>query len=169
MKTILLLRHGKSDWGSDSGSDHERPLAKRGRAAARSVGRFLALADELPDCALSSSAVRARSTIEIAADAGRWEVPVETARDLYATSPDAALDRIHDLDEAVARVLLVGHEPTWSSLASQLIGDTRLRFPTGALARIDFSAESWRDVDYGRGQLIWFVTPRLLAKALPEV
>jgi phosphohistidine phosphatase len=168
MKTILLLRHGKSDPGSGSGSDHDRPLAKRGRIAARSIGRFLALVGETPDLALSSSAVRARSTLEVVVEAGRWEIPVETERALYATSPDAALDRIRELDDGVASVLLVGHEPTWSSLASQLIGDAVLRFPTGALARIDFSAVSWREVDYGNGVLIWFVPPRLLVKVLPE-
>ena len=92
----------------------------------------------------------------------------ETERALYATSPDAALDRIRELDDAVASVLLVGHEPTWSSLASQLIGDAGLRFPTGALARIDLSAVSWPEVDAGNGVLVWFVTPRLLARALPE-
>jgi phosphohistidine phosphatase len=168
VKTILLLRHGKADPGSDSGSDHDRPLAKRGRSAARSIGRFLALSDEMPVLVLSSSAARAHSTAALVVEASGRDIPVETERALYATSPDAALDRVRELDDAVASVLLVGHEPTWSSLASQLIGDADLRFPTGALARIDFSAASWPEIDAGNGVLVWFVTPRLLMRALPE-
>ena len=46
MKTLILLRHGKSDWKDDELVDHERPLAKRGRKAARAVGRFLRLAEQ---------------------------------------------------------------------------------------------------------------------------
>ena len=40
MLHLYLLRHGKSDWEALSGSDHDRPLAPRGRRAARRVGRL---------------------------------------------------------------------------------------------------------------------------------
>ena len=70
MKTLILFRHGKSDWDSEEPSDHDRPLAKRGRKAAKAMGKFLALAGQVPDSAVTSSAVRARSTLEIAMEAG---------------------------------------------------------------------------------------------------
>ncbi|WP_424522101.1 SixA phosphatase family protein, partial [Rubrivirga sp.] len=56
MKTIILLRHGKSDWEADYDGDHQRPLAKRGQKGARKMGRFLTTARSVPDRALTSSA-----------------------------------------------------------------------------------------------------------------
>ncbi|NJL28825.1 MAG: histidine phosphatase family protein, partial [Thermoanaerobaculia bacterium] len=55
MKQLLLLRHGKSDWGTELASDHERPLNPRGERAARRVGQFLRRVELVPDRVVSSS------------------------------------------------------------------------------------------------------------------
>ena len=80
MKTIILFRHGKSDWDAPSGSDHERPLAARGRKAADAMGRFLSEKGEVPELAIASSAVRARDTLDRAVRAGEWACEVADAR-----------------------------------------------------------------------------------------
>jgi len=54
VKTILLLRHGKSDWDVDYGGDHERPLNERGRSAAALVGRYLSSLEQVPDLVVTS-------------------------------------------------------------------------------------------------------------------
>jgi phosphohistidine phosphatase len=59
VKTLILLRHGKSDWDSDRDADHDRPLARRGRNAAATMGLLLERAGQVPDRALTSSALRA--------------------------------------------------------------------------------------------------------------
>ena len=69
MKMVLLLRHGKSDW-STAVDDRERPLAKRGRRAARAIGEFLTRAGEAPDAIVASPARRAADTATLAAAAG---------------------------------------------------------------------------------------------------
>ena len=79
MKRIFLLRHGKSDWNAPYSTDHERPLKGRGVRAARTIGRFLAETDEEPDVIVSSSAVRALSTAELAAEAGSWRCEIRVA------------------------------------------------------------------------------------------
>ena len=66
-------------------------------------------------------------------------------------------------DDQIPRLLLAGHEPTWSSLAGLLLGEASLRFPTAAVARIDFEVDSWRDVRAGGGTLRWLLTPKALA------
>jgi phosphohistidine phosphatase len=162
MKTILLLRHGKSDRDASCGDDHERPLAKRGRKAAKRIGGFLAGIGQLPDRVLCSSAVRARETLELAVRSGRWPTPIELTPVLYDTSPEAALELIRQQDDALGSLMLVGHEPTWSLLAGGLVGGANLRMPTAALVRIDAAVESWRDVEFGSGMLIWHITPRML-------
>ena len=57
MKTLLLLRHGKSNWDAQNQLDHDRPLAKRGRKAASVMGCYLTALAEVPDFACSSSAI----------------------------------------------------------------------------------------------------------------
>jgi len=162
MKTILVLRHGKSSWESGSDSDHERPLAERGREAAEIVGRLLAGIGQVPDRVLTSSAVRARETIELAAHAGGWSCPVKVVSDFYGASTSTVLARLREEDDDASSVLLAGHEPTWSSLVSELVGGGALRFPTAGLARVDLPIDGWRELQAGRGMLVWFVVPRLI-------
>lgn len=162
MKTLILFRHGKSDWDADFGSDHERPINERGQRSARRMGRFLAAAGQVPDLAVTSSAVRARTTVELAAEAGEWECPTEVTDELYNTHTDAVIARIRSGDDDIESVLLAGHEPVWSELAGELIGRAHVRMSTATMARIDFASAKWRDVKAGGGTLMWLVTPRLL-------
>lgn len=164
MRTLFLLRHGKSDWDAGAEGDEDRPLAKRGREAAGLVGRFLRLARRIPDSAVSSSALRARETVEIAVREGGWGCPIRATRALYESDPVRVLAEIRSEADSTQRLLLAGHEPTWSELASRLVGGGNLRVPTACLVRIDFDVESWRDVDFGAGELVWLVPPKLFTE-----
>ncbi len=165
MKTILLLRHGKSDWEADYDDDHERPLAERGRSAAALIGSLLARVNQVPQHVLCSSAVRARETVRLAVEAGGWSCSVTVVPEFYGASTDAVLTRVATEDDALDSVLLAGHEPVWSVLAADLIGGGELRFPTAAMARIDFDVDRWSGVQPATGSLVWFVIPRLLQAA----
>lgn len=169
MKTLLFLRHGKSDWDADYGHDHERPLKKRGRKAARAVGRFLTETDQAPNSVVTSTAVRARETLTSALEAGGWACPVRATETLYEATPADVRREIQAEPDGAERLLLVGHEPTWSETIGRLIGASpgdaaRVRFPTAALARVDVDVARWAEVDFGWGELIWLLPPRLLAR-----
>ena len=162
MKTILLLRHGKSNWDADYGADHERPLAERGQKGARKMGRFVTTARAVPDRAITSSAVRARETLAIAAEAGGWSGPARVTDALYEASPEAVLDEIRSEPDEADTVIVVGHEPAWSGLVSLLIGGGRIEMKTAALARVDVEVASWSDVAPGRGSLALLLPPGAL-------
>jgi phosphohistidine phosphatase len=164
VKTLLLLRHAKSDRSAPHAGDHERPLNERGRASARRIGRALARLRQTPEQVLTSTAVRARRTAELAAEAGGWSCPVRATRALYLSSPEAVLEEIGKEDDRMERLLVVGHEPSWSELASRLIGGGRLELPTAAVLRIDCEAARWSELAVHRGGLVWLLTPRLLAR-----
>jgi len=164
MKRIYLLRHAKSDWSADFDADHDRPLNERGRGAAQQMGRFLTAIEQAPDLVVASSAVRARDTVELAMSSGAWSCPVEVTRDLYVASPSAVMQLVHMQVSAQDRLLLVGHQPTWSELASALIGGGHVKMPTAALARIDFDVDGWAEVEFGAGTLTWVITPKLLTR-----
>ena len=162
MKTLLVMRHAKSDWNSASGGDHERPLARRGIKAAGRMGKFLAESEVSPDLVLSSTAVRALSTAELSAEAGEWGCEIVTSRDLYASDPDRVLEIIRAIDNDVNRLLISGHEPTWSSLVSWLIGGETVGMPTAAVACLDLPHGEWMDLAPGTCELRWLVTPKML-------
>lgn len=164
MKTLLLLRHGKSDWDADYAEDHDRPLATRGRAAASLMGRFLSESHQVPDRVVSSSALRASMSVRLAAEAGGWSCPLETTEELYGSTPEGVLTVIRGCDDSRVRFLLAGHEPAWSELAGMLIGRASLKFPTATIARIDLEIEKWKDAEFGLGTLVWLMPPRLLGE-----
>ncbi|MCG6947376.1 MAG: histidine phosphatase family protein [Acidobacteria bacterium] len=162
MKTLLVMRHAKSDWGATFSSDRERPLSRRGINAARRVGRFLSDAGTTPDLVLSSTAVRALTTAELAADAGDWDCEILTSENLYASDPETVLGEVHGVDNGVERLLIAGHEPTWSTLVTWLIGGGRVRMPTAAVACLDLPHGEWTDLAPATCVLRWFVIPRAL-------
>ncbi len=166
MKRIYVLRHGKSDWGADYDSDHDRPLKDRGIRAAGIIGSFLTAVDGEPELVISSTAVRALTTARYAAEAGGWTCEVREEPSMYGASRSQVLDIVRGVDDDVDRVLLAGHEPTSSSFTGSLVGSAEIRFPTAALACVEVQPASWRTLEFGRGELVWFVTPKLLERAV---
>jgi phosphohistidine phosphatase len=164
MLSLILFRHGKSDWDQPFESDHQRPLASRGRQAARCMGRFLNESRQVPDLAVSSSALRARDTLKLASKAGKWACPVRIDGALYDASPDGMLAWLRGLKESPERLLLVGHEPTWSELASGLIGGAQLKVATATMLRIDFEIDNWPQVIFGQGELRWLMPPKVACR-----
>lgn len=162
MKTLLLLRHGKSDWDADYGADHDRPLAERGQKGARKMGRFLTTARLVPERALTSSAVRARETLATAAESGGWTGPARVTEALYDATPEAVLGEIRQTPDDADTLVVVGHEPTWSALVSLLIGGGAVEMKTAALARVDLDVDRWADAAPGRGTLALLLPPGAL-------
>lgn len=119
MHLLHLLRHAKSSWKEDV-DDHQRPLNKRGREAARRIGRHLPEAVGAVDLVLCSTALRTRQTLELVL--AEFAVrPVCLFEDgLYLADCDKLLARLRQLDEGVGNVLLIGHNPGLHELAAAL-------------------------------------------------
>lgn len=166
MTELIVMRHAKSDWGSAASSDRDRPLAPRGVKAARRMGRFLTAVGSAPDIVLSSPAVRARTTVELAAEAGGWTVPIEIVDAFYGGVWSDVADGVRHLAGDAGRVLVAGHEPTWSDLVSVLVGGAAVAMPTAAAACIDVGHRDWAGIGPNTGELRWLVTPRMLKPLL---
>jgi phosphohistidine phosphatase len=164
MKTLLVMRHAKSDWGAAFSRDHDRPLNSRGEKAARHMGRFLADTRCVPELVISSTAIRALTTVELASDAGDWGCPIISNGSLYASDPERVLEVVAGVDPAVECLLIAGHEPTWSGLVGRLMGGGRVSMPTAAVACLDLQNGSWANLPNGACQLRWLVTPKMLKR-----
>ena len=162
MPVLMLMRHGKSSWDLPYVADHERPLAQRGVKAAAKVGRFLSAAGCHPDLVLTSTGGAGAHDREPGCGCRRVGCDMVRVPEFYGSGVNAVLEVIRDIEGAPQRLLIVGHNPTWADLASRLIGGGELRFPTAAVACVRFNEGAWSRVGSSRGELLWFLVPRLL-------
>ena len=167
-KTVFIVRHGKSDWNAAYATDHERPIAPRGRNAARMMGRFIRDSGQIPDLVIASSALRARSTAELAAQAGEWPAALQIEPRLYGARASTVLELVQAQAQNLESVMLVGHEPTCSACIGLLSGRSNVRFPTAAMARIDFDVDCWERIRAQRGCLIWLLAPKDLKRVVTD-
>src|ERR1700730_7973487 len=141
-RTLLLMRHAKSDYPAGV-VDHERPLAPRGIREARLAGETLS-----------------RTGLD---------APVTFADRLYDAVPGTVIDEINSVDDDIATLLVIGHEPAMSNVTLGLAGTpgssqaaaerVSTKFPTSAIAVLR-TDNSWRDLTLGVAALITFHVPR---------
>lgn len=159
MLHLMLMRHGKSDWDTGAESDHDRPLAPRGIRAAERMGLVLRELERVPDLVVSSTALRARSTAELARISGGWGSRLILDDSLYGAGVSDALAAAAVHGGTSSRVILVGHQPTWSMTVRHLTG-TPVDMRTATIADIDVDVATWSEVPSGSGTLISLLQPR---------
>jgi phosphohistidine phosphatase len=159
MKRVYLLRHAKSSWKDPDLADHDRPLAGRGRRAAKAMAGHIRKRGIDPDLVLCSTARRARETLErIEPALGRGGVRVE--RELYGASAGELLERVRRLPDDVESVLLIGHNPGMHDLVGRLAGEAPEKFPTAALATLTIAGSKWSELGPGGAELTDLTRPR---------
>ena len=163
-RTLLLLRHAKSDYPNGV-ADHERPLAPRGEREGALAGDWLRAHAPAVDAVLCSTATRTRQTLART----RIDAPVSFLDRLYDATPGAVIGEINRVDPAVQTLLVVGHEPTMSTLAlglatadgSNSTAAERIstKFPTSAIAVLR-TGEPWDQLTLSGAALVGFHVPR---------
>jgi phosphohistidine phosphatase len=173
MNMLHLLRHAKSSAKEDV-EDHERPLSRRGRNAARRIGRNLSANIGAIDLVLCSSARRTRETLDLVLDAfssSPRPLPRTSIEDeLYLASREKLAARLGRLDARDVNVLLIGHNPGLHELAIALADENSPafralaagKFPTAACVSFRVPAD-WSALGSSRHELIGYVTPESLA------
>jgi phosphohistidine phosphatase len=172
VKRLLLLRHAKTVPASPGIEDHERALMSRGREDAPAMGKYIAREKYLPDVILASTARRTVETANLVSERLPGAKQVDYVEALYLAEPSDVLAAIRAVPDAVKTLMVIGHNPGLEQLAASLSREPVKRkerdrydlieekFPTGALAVLDFNVSRWRDVGPGQGELIDFVRPR---------
>ncbi|MEU5437915.1 histidine phosphatase family protein [Streptomyces sp. NPDC020719] len=164
-RRIVLLRHAKADWPQVS--DHDRPLADRGRTDATVAGRRLADTKITFDLTLCSTAVRTRETWKLAVHELPHRPRTVYEERLYEASLGELIALLNETPDEVNDLLLVGHNPGMHALADALAGRaegdvlTRMNrsgFPTAAFAVVEYTG-SWKSVEHGVGTLTDFWAP----------
>lgn len=178
MKTVIVLRHAKSDWSDSALRDFDRGLNERGFRAAAVMGRWAAVQKLGIDAIVASPAVRVVETLGRFREAyGDCPEPTFDLR-LYLATADTMAEVLSELSDDATQILLAAHSPGLEELIltavseqgrSSLRDAVEVKFPTAALAVLDFDVESWAalaDDFRHRASLRAFVRPRDLDPAL---
>ncbi len=155
-RTLVLMRHAKSDWSGDE-PDLRRPIAARGRRQAAEAGRWLD--SHLPglDFVVTSPAKRARSTWKVAGAAYSGKPIVDTDERIYTMEYGDLLAVLREIDDDSTSTLLVGHNPGLDELVARLSGE-QVDMVTSSLAVLRFSGR-WRELAKGSCVLEAFGRP----------
>ena len=156
MKTLILMRHGKSSWEYQV-SDKDRPLKERGINDAHLVGaRYKTNVHDL-EAAFSSPACRALHTAMIALR--EFDFPLEkfeVTEELYDFSGSSATEFVRNLDDSLQKVIIFGHNYAFTNIANQMGSVSIDNVPTAGLVQISFDVDSWSSVGKGKTDQILF-------------
>jgi phosphohistidine phosphatase len=154
---LFFLRHGIAEDAHGGMSDAERALTEEGREQLGRIARALLRFGVKPDIVLTSPLVRATQTAEIVAPV--LESPIEIVPELQ---PGCGLEDLQGLLRRYDQdaIMLVGHEPDFSSLAARLINaDERgIVLKKAGLIRVEVDGQP----KAGRGRLSGLLTPKML-------
>jgi phosphohistidine phosphatase len=151
---LYFLRHGEADWPHWSRPDDERPLTDFGKKEVRQVAKFLNRLKVKPDLIVTSPLPRASQTAEVAAEQLRAKLRQDEALEPgFGISELMALLKRHGLKV----LMLVGHEPDFTSVISALTGAS-LKLSKAGVALVDIDPET------EKGRLLWLFPPKFARK-----
>jgi len=165
MKTLVLIRHSKSDWSDPTLTDIERPLNKRGKRDAPFMAKILKEKGVYPDLIITSPATRALQTLEYFLDEFKYNKSKVMVRDeIYSMGATAIRKLLSNIDDNHNTVFLIGHNPDITSLGNQLSDMFIDNIPTTGILCIDFEFDSWRNILTQSGKLRFFEYPKKYLK-----
>ncbi|MCD6302990.1 MAG: histidine phosphatase family protein [Anaerolineae bacterium] len=165
-RTLFLMRHAKSSWKQSDLPDHDRPLNRRGKRDARAVAETMRELGLVPDCVVTSTARRARSTAKRVLHAFNHDlILMEDAR-LYEGLPGAYLRIMQELPVEAHTALIIGHNPAISDFCT-LIADCQVHLRTADAVQIELPIADWADyrIDRDEGHIVRVISRRDVTKA----
>ena len=147
MKVLYIVRHAKSSWDHPGLPDYKRPLIKSGVVRTEKIIDHLKSQQANPGLIISSHAVRARETaVMIAAGLSYPESSIRIEEKIYSGNEDDILDMIFGIDNNIDQLMLVGHNPTFTSLASSFLNTPMDWLPTSGVVCIEFKTDKWENI-----------------------
>jgi len=162
MKRLTLLRHAKSSWTETSLADHERVLSARGERDAPKTGQRMMARKVRPSLIISSSAVRARQTAKIVAEALKYPAEfLQFERELYLAAAEKLLELICSQEDNFANLLIIGHNPGLTALVNQLLPALDMsNLPTSGFVTMDFNTKQWSEITAVNAEFVFYDYPK---------
>jgi len=164
MKTLYLVRHAKSSWENENLADDQRPLMSKGIKKTRLIVDFLISRKTRIDLIISSQAVRAYETAKILARGLNYPAEkIRIERKIYDGLYDRILDVIYGTGNETDSMMIVGHNPTISSVANLFLHPGIEDMPTSAIVCLSFDTNKWENIPSVEAKKVFVVSPKMLA------
>ena len=152
---LYFLRHGEANWPDWKKSDDQRPLTDFGKKEVGDVAKFLARVNVRPDLIVTSPLPRAAQTAEIAADYLKAKL-----RKDELLAPGFGMSELRTIlkRHRSKALMLVGHEPDFTTVVSGLTGAS-LKLSKAGVALLDVEPDS------EEGRLLWLFPPKIARKS----
>ena len=170
MKRLFLLRHAKAQPADGGCEDFDRTLMLSGMQDAAAMAHYLRKNDYACEQILCSSSARTTQTAELVLQ--ELESEIDYRENLYLADAAKILAAVRGAPGQVSSLMVVGHNPGLEAAAALLAREPVRRkerarhealeekFPTCALAILDFDVGRWRDIEQAGGKLADFVRPK---------
>lgn len=160
MKKIFIVRHAKSDWDNNL-IDFERPLNERGHRDAPIMAERIKAIGERPDLIISSPAMRAKTTAKYFAEVFNYPSDcIKYHHEIYDVGQRFTIDMLTKLSPKIESVMVFGHNPDHSHLATYLSNENIGNMPTCAVVGVEMQTEYWTDIKNAESRLICFDYPK---------
>jgi phosphohistidine phosphatase len=164
-KHLHIARHGKSSWDFENLSDIDRPLSLRGIDNVYLMAQKLSERKVVPDRILTSPACRALYTAAIYARV--MKLPYEKIRvsdSIYTGNSDDLVGLIRSQEDSVSQLMIVGHNPAFTSLANQLMSHYLDNIPTSGIVSLTYRIDSWEQIGKTAPESDFFDYPKRYAE-----
>lgn len=163
MKTIVLVRHAKSDWSIAGQSDFDRKLNERGNEDAPLMAAHLKKQGYEIEKIVTSPAVRAKSTAFHFA--GVFGLNPETLTEipkLYEPTTEGILDEITYLDDSFDTIALFSHNPAITYVISHFTEDYISNVGTCGIGVVQADVDQWLEFNQMTAQLKALFLPKMV-------
>jgi phosphohistidine phosphatase len=159
MKTLILVRHAKSDWSNPFLDDFDRPLNDRGKSDAPLMAGRLKNKNIFPQQILSSPSIRTLSTAEyFVSEFNDHNVEMITDMDLYHVSPDIIVEVIQKYAGNNNCIMLLTHNPAITEFVNEYSTLRTDNVPTCGVVILSIS--EWKKLGEEKAALIDFDYPK---------
>jgi len=161
MKTLLLIRHAKSDWANTALDDFDRPLNERGKKDAPVMADRLKDKKIMIDAFITSPAKRAAKTAKVFAE--KYAIKKEELiikEELYLPAPDVFYSVIEKTDDTLTNIAVFSHNNGITDFANMLT-ETRIdNIPTCGVFAIKIESDSWKNFREAKKEFWFFDYPK---------
>lgn len=158
MKQLYIIRHGDSPI-MQGGNDFERPLSEMGKYDAINIGLHLNEDYPLPSYILSSAAKRAIATARIIGEELEFDTTkITSVKGLHNAPMETVLAEISQISANHECIMVFGHNPGLSMLASYLTGEN-FNLETCNTVLLNVEIDEWAELTKGTCTVNQYIAP----------
>jgi phosphohistidine phosphatase len=163
MKTLYIVRHAKSSWDHPGLEDYQRPLLEKGKKRTKYIIDYLLKNKVKVDLIITSHATRAYETARIIAGALNYpDNRLMVSKNIYFGDTSGLFNYFYDLSDEVKSLMMVGHNPMFTSFANYFLDKKIDNLPTSGIVCIEFDTDTWSEIENVNRKTKFIITPKSL-------